>query len=79
MNEFLKNKVKCPICNEVMVKILYGLPISETFDLAKQRKVFIGGCCISEDSPDYHCYKCRKGFSKDFKTVVDEDDDWNFE
>ena len=73
------NKIKCPICNEVMVQIVYGFPNIETGNLAKQRMVFISGCCISEDSPDYHCYKCRKSFSKDFKTIIDEDDDWIFE
>jgi len=71
-----RNKVKCPICNEKMVEIVYGFPSIETANLAEQRMVFIGGCCISEDSPDYHCYKCRKSFSKDFKTIFDEDDDW---
>jgi transposase-like protein len=26
--------------------------------------------------PQYHCYTCRKSFSEDLKSSMDEDDDW---
>ena len=65
----------CPICNETMVDIRYGFPIGFWED-AKQRKVFIGGCIVLKTSPRFHCYKCRKSFSKDLKTNIDANDDW---
>jgi len=67
---------KCPICNERMVKIVYGMPDVDVWEKAEKREIFIGGCCIDEDSPNYHCYKCRKSFSKDLKNYIDENDDW---
>ena len=63
---------KCPICNETMVKIIYGMPDPELWEKAKQRKAFIGGCCVFGDSPTFHCYNCQKSFSKDLK----ENDNW---
>ena len=68
---------KCPICNETMVKIIYGMPDPELWEKAKQRKAFIGGCCVIEgQSPSYHCYNCQKSFTKDLKTHIDENDYW---
>jgi len=76
-NKTVKSKqMKCPVCSEKLVKIVYGMPDVDLWKKAEQRKVFIGGCCVSECSPKYHCYKCRKSFSKDLKTNIDEDDDW---
>jgi len=69
-------QVKCPVCNEIMVAIVYGMPNLDIRKKAKQRKVFIGGCCVSEHSPKYHCYQCRKSFSGDLQTNIDENDDW---
>ena len=70
--------MKCPICNEIMVKIIYGLPGTDLLESAKQRKVFIGGCVVGECNPKYHCYKCQKSFYEDLDVAssVDEDDNW---
>jgi len=69
--------MKCPVCNNKMVKIVYGTPTEKLWEKAKQRKAFIGGCCYTVDySPEYHCYKCRKSFTKDLKINIDESDDW---
>ena len=69
-------KMKCPVCNNKMVEIVYGMPNVEMREKAKQRKAFIGGCCFCENSPSFHCYKCRKSFSKDLKISVNENDEW---
>ena len=69
-------QVKCPICTAIMVEIHYGMPNLKMTKEAKQRKIFIGGCILSDDSPIYHCYNCRKSFCADLKTNIDEDDDW---
>ena len=68
--------MKCPVCNEIMVEIVYGTPNWETAKKARQRKVFIGGCIVSEKSTKYHCYQCKKSFSEDLKTSVNESEDW---
>ena len=70
------NPMKCPICNKTMIEIVYGMPNSELWKKAKQKKAFIGGCCVFEHSPRFHCYNCRKSFSEDLKTSIDENDDW---
>jgi hypothetical protein len=61
MKSYKKNK--CPYCNSKDVaKILYGLP-SFSKKLEKELesgKLVLGGCCISEDSPLFHCNKCTK-------------------
>ena len=76
MEKSNENSLKCPVCNEPLVKIVYGLPAGETIEMAKQRKVFLGGCIVMPDNPKYHCYQCRKSFSEDLKTSIDENDDW---
>ena len=58
---------KCPICDNVLVDIVYGMPGSEMVELYQNKKVYLGGCCIFEDEPQpkYHCYKCNKSYFED--------------
>ncbi len=52
---------KCPKCDSNSVaKIIYGLV---AYDEQMERdldagKIVLGGCCISNDSPEWHCNEC---------------------
>ena len=53
---------KCPECgSDSIAEILYGLP---AYDEQMERdldagKIVLGGCCVSDDSPEWHCNKCK--------------------
>lgn len=50
---------KCPSCGKSQViPILYGMPAGPV----DESKVWIGGCCVSDDSPKWHCKACGKDF-----------------
>lgn len=58
-------KQKCPICKkEELVKIVYGLPAPELFELADKGLVKLGGCCVPIDfrgnRNNYYCNNCEK-------------------
>lgn len=54
---------KCPKCGSKRIApILYGMP---AFDEEMERKLnneelFLGGCCIGDADPEYHCFQCGK-------------------
>ena len=55
-------KPPCPKCNsELVLDITYGYPSEEAFE---DKSFFSGGCCISDDSPAYHCTSCEHDFGK---------------
>ena len=43
---------------------MYGMPaFSDELEQAIQNhKIVLGGCCVSEVSPKYHCFGCKKDF-----------------
>jgi hypothetical protein len=54
-------KNMCPKCNSRnFAKILFGFPkFSKKLEKdLKSGKIFLGGCCIFDDSPQFHCNKC---------------------
>jgi len=56
---------KCPKCGKTtVVKILYGMPTEEALRLLEQEKLVIGGCCITEKSPDWACTNCKVEYIK---------------
>lgn len=57
------SKKKCPVCgSNDIVKILYGMPTYETFQAAERGEISLGGCCISDNDPKWHCRACGKDF-----------------
>jgi hypothetical protein len=60
----------CPFCNSKNVaEILYGLPAFSK-KLEKELnsgKLTLGGCCISDESPRFHCNSCVKEWKPDKK------------
>lgn len=50
---------KCPACGSSrVVVILYGMPLPEMVEQEKAGRVFLGGCCIGNDDPRWHCLDC---------------------
>lgn len=55
--------MKCPKCgSKHTAPILYGLP---EFDTEMERKLdndelYLGGCCVTDYDPTYHCFSCNK-------------------
>jgi hypothetical protein len=56
---------KCPKCSSKnIIPIVYGMPSEETFKESKKGKFILGGCCIEESSPEWHCKKCGHEWGK---------------
>lgn len=56
-------KKKCPACGaNDTVKILYGMPTYEAFEASERGEISLGGCCISDNSPRWHCKACGQNF-----------------
>ena len=54
---------KCPKCGSKQIApILYGMPAmnEEMQQRINEKKIYLGGCMISDRNPTYHCFKCRK-------------------
>lgn len=51
---------KCPKCGAPVYRILYGLPVmsEEEYFKTYHEHVVYGGCCVSEDDPEWACSKC---------------------
>lgn len=56
---------KCPKCGGELVRIVYGLPTEEAFEASERGEIHLGGCCVFDDDPEYHCNKCGKDYYKD--------------
>lgn len=57
---------KCFTCGSLDVaKIIYGYPTADAFKEQEEGKIKLGGCMISEDSPQYHCNKCGEKWTAD--------------
>lgn len=55
--------MKCPKCgSRKTAPILYGMPAfdEEMKEKLENRKLVLGGCCITGADPRYHCYGCGK-------------------
>ena len=67
----MKTKPPCPKCNsELVVDITYGYPDPMAFE---DKSFYSGGCCISDDSPAYHCTSCNNEFGTlDLSGSIDE-------
>ena len=58
--ESIEKPEKCPKCGAPVYRIQYGLPTmseEEYFNTYHEHVIF-GGCCISEDDPEWQCSKC---------------------
>ena len=60
-----KRRPLCPLCvSNKVVPILYGMPTHGAWEEANRGKFEIGGCCVSDGSPKWHCQACDHEFGK---------------
>ncbi|MEA4826901.1 MAG: hypothetical protein VB130_09740 [Clostridium sp.] len=60
----------CPQCgSKKYLEIVYGYPGPGLLEEVEQGKIIFGGCCVSDEAPEYACSDCNKQWSK--KEVVD--------
>jgi hypothetical protein len=53
----------CPRCGSIdTIPIVYGLVGAETGEAEGRGELVIGGCVVSEDSPDRRCRVCGGEF-----------------
>lgn len=67
MKETKHQKPKCPYCgSEDIAEYIWGEPLLDEnlFKALDNKEVILGGCCISDNDPQYHCNKCDKDFGK---------------
>ncbi len=61
---------QCPKCgSNNSMKILYGEPNGEAIMLEVEGKIKLGGCLITDISPEYFCKDCENEWSK--KEAID--------
>jgi DNA-directed RNA polymerase subunit RPC12/RpoP len=61
----MKEKIFCPKCgSQDIINIVYGYPLPSTTKKAERGEIFLGGCCVSPDNPDFKCRGCGKEFLK---------------
>ncbi len=60
-----KNKQSCPKCqSKNVIPIMYGDPTLETLEKSAAGKLAIGGCCVNDQSPKWHCQDCEHEFGQ---------------
>ena len=74
-------KIKnCPNCNSPRIaKILYGYPaLDDNLDRAVEEcKIVLGGCCVTDNDPDYQCVECQALiYSKTGKFILNDEDEF---
>ena len=54
---------RCPRCRSTRaVPIEYGLPPIEMAPQADRGEFVLGGCCVSDGDPTWHCFACGADF-----------------
>jgi hypothetical protein len=53
------DSLRCPSCGSTdVITILWGLRPPPDPELERQGKIVLGGCCVTDDDPDYRCGEC---------------------
>jgi len=61
----MKEKIECPRCkSKNVIPILYGYPMLSAMRKAEKGLIELGGCCIGENDPNWHCKDCKNKFIK---------------
>ena len=66
----------CPECGGELIPIVWGFPHDELLRKAERDEIFLGGCCIPPNPPNYHCKKCNKEFDLGIEGLHIECDDY---
>jgi hypothetical protein len=55
----------CPHCSSSdVVRIVWGFPTLNAFRDAEAGRVALGGCCVTDQDPEWHCMECGKDFGR---------------
>ena len=58
-----REKPTCPKCSsENVAAIVFGYPSPEMFEDRERGEIVLGGCCVTEDDPEWHCKECEYGW-----------------
>lgn len=58
-----KSRKPCPKCGSLdIVPIMYGLPGPEGMEAARDGKIALGGCCVTDHDPRKRCKACGTEF-----------------
>jgi ribosomal protein S27AE len=56
---------KCPKCGlDGVIPIMYGDPAPEAWAAAERGELQLGGCCVEDGMPIWHCTKCGHEFGE---------------
>ena len=66
--------IKCPNCNNKMIKIEYGMPSDELIELSEKGIIQLGGCTITDSDPIYYCKNCRRKYFDNLKDYIEDSD-----
>jgi len=57
----------CPSCgSDEALRIQYGMPPPHVVEESRHGKVALGGCCISDESPEWRCASCEHEWGRLF-------------
>ena len=59
-----RKPVKCHHCGSKVLRIQYGYPSHEMMEASERGEILLGGCIVSEDSPDYACPICGQSYCR---------------
>ena len=65
----------CSECGGELIPIVWGLPHDRLLKRAARDEIFLGGCCLPPNPPNYHCKKCGKEFDLGIEGLRIECDD----
>ncbi len=55
-----KKHPKCPHCNcDNVAEIAFGYPGPEMLEEAERGDIVLGGCCVTDNDPKWHCKDCE--------------------
>ncbi len=58
----------CPQCgSQRVVPIVYGYPAPETARRAEAGEIRLGGCCITDHDPTWHCEDCDYAWGEELR------------
>ena len=50
----------CPECgSENAARIAFGYPSEEMIEQSERGDIVLGGCCVTEDDPEWRCKDCE--------------------
>ena len=67
------NENKCPTCGGKLIPITYGY-VQVNLD---DEDLYLGGCCVSDDSPTDYCKNCQKEINMGVYGIILSDEDYD--